>query len=177
MGVSYAIARREQILGGPEKPISDLGRKGYKRFWGAEIARWILERPDDRKKKGKGKGKREEVGIKLLSEETWIAQEDCLGVLRDMDVVERVGGRARVNAGSGGGDGEGKEEKEKIKVRIDKEAVRRWCEREKIKLDRVVTEEGFLPGYAERVEDVEEEGEGGEVEGEAEVDEDEEMGG
>ncbi|KAH9222271.1 acyl-CoA N-acyltransferase, partial [Leptodontidium sp. 2 PMI_412] len=85
MGVSYAIARREQILGGPEKPISDLGRKGYKRFWGAEIARWILERPDDRKKKGKGKGKREEVGIKLLSEETWIAQEDCLGVLRDMD--------------------------------------------------------------------------------------------
>ncbi|KAH6721077.1 acyl-CoA N-acyltransferase [Leptodontidium sp. MPI-SDFR-AT-0119] len=177
MGVSYAIARREQILGGPEKPISDLGRKGYKRFWGAEIARWILERPDDRKKKGKGKGKREEVGIKLLSEETWIAQEDCLGVLRDMDVVERVGGRARVNAGSSGGDGEGKEEKEKIKVRIDKEAVRRWCEREKIKLDRVVTEEGFLPGYAERVEDVEEEGEGGEVEGEAEVDEDEEMGG
>ncbi|KAG4427305.1 hypothetical protein IFR05_017212, partial [Cadophora sp. M221] len=76
MGVSYAIARREQILGGPEKPISDLGRKGYKRFWGAEIARWILERPDDRKKKGKGKGKREEVGIKLLSEETWIAPED-----------------------------------------------------------------------------------------------------
>ena len=30
------------ILGGPEKPISDLGKKGYKRFWAGEIARWIL---------------------------------------------------------------------------------------------------------------------------------------
>ncbi|KAH7369641.1 acyl-CoA N-acyltransferase [Rhexocercosporidium sp. MPI-PUGE-AT-0058] len=179
MGVSYAIARREQILGGPEKPISDLGRKGYKRFWGAEIARWILERPDERKKKGKGKGRREEVGIRVLSEETWIAQEDCLGVLRDMDVVERIGGRGRLSAGSGGGDGEGdgkeKDGKEKFKVRIDKEAVRRWCERERIKLERVVTEEGFMPGYAERVEDVEEDE--GEVELVEEEEVDEEMGG
>jgi len=30
MGVSYAIAKREGIMGGPEKPISDLGKKGYK---------------------------------------------------------------------------------------------------------------------------------------------------
>ncbi|CAK7271703.1 SAS complex subunit [Sporothrix epigloea] len=42
MGISYEISRREGVLGGPEKPISDLGKKGYKRFWGAEIARWLL---------------------------------------------------------------------------------------------------------------------------------------
>lgn len=42
MGVSYEISRREGILGGPEKPISELGRKGYKRFWAGEIARWLL---------------------------------------------------------------------------------------------------------------------------------------
>ncbi|CAK7208372.1 SAS complex subunit [Sporothrix curviconia] len=42
MGISYEISRREAVLGGPEKPISDLGKKGYKRFWGAEIARWLL---------------------------------------------------------------------------------------------------------------------------------------
>ncbi|KAI0104660.1 acyl-CoA N-acyltransferase [Nemania sp. FL0031] len=42
MGVSYEISRREGILGGPEKPISELGRKGYKRFWAGEITRWIL---------------------------------------------------------------------------------------------------------------------------------------
>ncbi|CAK7264063.1 SAS complex subunit [Sporothrix epigloea] len=42
MGISYEVSRREGVLGGPEKPISDLGKKGYKRFWGAEIARWLL---------------------------------------------------------------------------------------------------------------------------------------
>ncbi|CZT01264.1 uncharacterized protein RAG0_09003 [Rhynchosporium agropyri] len=173
MGISYAVARREQILGGPEKPISALGRKGYKRFWGAEIARWILERPERRGRKGKGGWKvvREEVGIRLLSEETWIAPEDCLGVLREMGVVERVEARKRgsdgLDSGRGWEGGVEGEEKERVKVRIDKEAVRRWCEREKIKLERVVTEEGFSPGYAEKVDeiDMDIQEEGGEVEG------------
>ncbi|KAK0114668.1 hypothetical protein ONS95_014153 [Cadophora gregata] len=183
MGISYSIARREQILGGPEKPISELGRKGYKRFWGAEIARWILERQERRMKGKKGRGKREEVGIKLLSEETWIAQEDCLAVLRDMGVVERMGGRGRVSGGDVDGEAGAAERNGKgvVKVRIDKEAVRRWCERERIKLERVVGEEGFIPGYAEKVEEdgEEEGGEEEEEEGEGEVDEegDEEMDG
>ncbi|RYP26294.1 hypothetical protein DL768_011764 [Monosporascus sp. mg162] len=42
MGVSYEISRREGVLGGPEKPISELGRRGYRRFWAGEIARWLL---------------------------------------------------------------------------------------------------------------------------------------
>ncbi|CCD42736.1 hypothetical protein BofuT4_P073480.1 [Botrytis cinerea T4] len=43
IGTSYEISRREGLLGGPEKPISELGKKGYGRFWGAEVARWLLE--------------------------------------------------------------------------------------------------------------------------------------
>ncbi|KAI0404688.1 acyl-CoA N-acyltransferase [Xylaria palmicola] len=42
MGVSYEISRREGVLGGPEKPISELGRRGYRRFWAGEITRWLL---------------------------------------------------------------------------------------------------------------------------------------
>ncbi|CAL3969745.1 unnamed protein product [Diplocarpon coronariae] len=165
MGISYAIARREGIMGGPEKPISELGMRGYKRFWGAEVARWLLERPEARQGK---RGKREEVGVEVCSRETWISVEDCLGILRDMGIAERMG-RGRSSESEEGGPKEKEKDKEKnkemIRVRIDKVGVRQWCEKMGIRLERVVSEEGFRPGYAERVES-EEEGEaeeGGEM--------------
>lgn len=113
MGVSYEISRREGILGGPEKPISELGRKGYKRFWAGEITRWILDldlpptstesahtgRPTRREKErekegGKDKVKEQEglvVDVEQCSRDTWIVPEDCLAVLREMGVVEEAG--------------------------------------------------------------------------------------
>jgi len=136
--VSYAISRREGILGGPEKPISDLGKKGYKRYWGVEIARWLLECKETDRKKGKGI-----VSVEIVSRETWIAPEDRLGVLREMGVVEKAGkGRGEVE-----------------RVRVDKVKVREWVESEKLSLDRVVDEDGFVEGYAikETEEEVEDE--------------------
>jgi len=127
MGVSYSIARREGILGGPEKPISDLGKKGYKRFWGAEIARWLLECKESDRKKGRGY-----VDVAVVSQGTWILPEDCLCVMREMNIVER--------AGKGKGDVE--------RVKVDKEAIREWVERNKVDLNRVVCEAGFVEGYA-----------------------------
>ncbi|KAI0202098.1 acyl-CoA N-acyltransferase [Astrocystis sublimbata] len=110
MGVSYEISRREGILGGPEKPISELGRKGYKRFWAGEIIRWILgldlpatlvdsvhtTRPTRREEKDRGKDKVTEqdecvVDVEKCSRDTWIVLEDCLAVLREMGVVEDAG--------------------------------------------------------------------------------------
>ncbi|PBP25990.1 MOZ/SAS family protein [Diplocarpon rosae] len=155
MGVSYAIARREGIMGGPEKPISELGMKGYKRYWSAEVARWLLGRPEARQGK---KGKREEVSVEVCSRETWIAADDCLGVLRDMGIVERVG-REKNSESEEGGPKE--KEKEVIRVRFDKADVRQWCERMGIKLERVVSEDGFRPGYAGQEDSEEEEAEEG----------------
>jgi hypothetical protein len=129
MGVSYEISRREEILGGPEKPISNLGKKGYRRYWSAEIARWLLECRETDRKKGRGM-----VDVERISRETWIAGEDCLGVLREMGVVEK--------AGKGKGSVE--------RVRVDKGRVREWVEREKLCLDRVVDSEGFVEGYGFR---------------------------
>ena len=128
MGVSYEISRREGILGGPEKPISDLGKKGYKRFWGAEIARWILElKPSDlRKRKGKGV-----LTVEECSRDTWIHPEDVLGVLRDMDVIER--------ARNGNGNIE--------RVLCYKQKVREWVAKEGLDLARVVDPDGFVEGY------------------------------
>ncbi|KAH8590821.1 acyl-CoA N-acyltransferase [Bisporella sp. PMI_857] len=127
MGVSYEISRREEILGGPEKPISDLGKKGYRRFWGAEIARYVLALKETDRKKGKGM-----VTVEDVSKGTWIHPDDCLGVLREMGVVEK--------AGKGKGD--------KERVLLDKGKVRKWVEEQKLDLKKVVDAEGFLEGYA-----------------------------
>jgi GNAT superfamily N-acetyltransferase len=140
MGVSYAIARREEILGGPEKPISDLGMKGYKRYWGAEIARWLLEVKESDKKKSRGM-----VDVLACSKETWIAPEDCLMILREMGVMEKAGrGKGTVE-----------------RVRVDKVKVREWVEKMDIGLEKVVFEEGFVEGYAVKEETQEEDGESG----------------
>ena len=126
MGVSYEISRREEILGGPEKPISDLGQKGYRRFWGREIARWLLEVKETDRKKGKGM-----VSVGDISRGTWIHGEDCLGVLWDMGVVTQ-GGRGR-------GDME--------RVLLDKVKVRNWVTKMGLNLERVVDRGGFVEGY------------------------------
>lgn len=139
MGVSYEISRREGILGGPEKPISELGRKSYKRFWAGEITRWILAldlptslsgpdaakntRKEKEKDRGKEKIKEQEilvVDVEQCSRDTWIAPEDCLAVLREMGVVEEAGlglprgehGTGREESAEATTQGKEKEEKE-----------------------------------------------------------------
>ena len=106
MGISYEISRREGLLGGPEKPISDLGKKGYKRYWAGEIARWILGLEASPATLGGGEGdgglgavvegeaRADQVvvvDIDECSQATWIAPEDCLLVLREMGVAEDAG--------------------------------------------------------------------------------------
>ncbi|KAG6118571.1 hypothetical protein E4U14_006684 [Claviceps sp. LM454 group G7] len=103
MGASYEISRREGILGGPEKPISDLGKKGYKRFWSGEISRWLLglestaahpetQTPTQGQSQGAiGPAQELIVDVNDCSQSTWIAVEDCLSVLRDMGIVEDAG--------------------------------------------------------------------------------------
>lgn len=149
MGVSYEISRMEGIMGGPEKPISELGRKGYGRFWGAEIARWILSAGEA------------VVDVEECSEATWIAPEDCLAVLRDMGVVEEDGvgpkkatARPEAEEEDKGEEGEGESPKEELvpRVRVFKDAVKAWVARQRIGLERACDPEGFAPWYAEELE-------------------------
>lgn len=122
-------------MGGPEKPISPMGMKSYTRYWGTEIARWLLidfEESTEVFLASKEKGKTmPKVTIKDISKGTWISQEDVLATLRQMGVVKK----------------EGKGEECVLQL----ENVEKWLSDNKVSIERVVDEEGFLPGYAEKV--------------------------
>lgn len=144
MGVSYEIARREGLLGGPEKPISDLGKKGYKRFWAGEIARWILSLDPQKEASGEVI-----VDVDACSRATWIAPEDCLFVLREMGVAEDAGrGPPRVQEPKAEEGSGGTEPGEVQRVRISQEAVRSWVAANRISLERACDPNGFVEGYA-----------------------------
>ncbi|KAI0127655.1 acyl-CoA N-acyltransferase [Xylariales sp. AK1849] len=158
MGVSYEISRREGVLGGPEKPISELGRKGYKRFWAGEIARWLLSLEPVESSGVRGNDKKQiSIDVNECSKATWIVPEDCLVVLREMGVIEETeAGLSKELMNSG--EEEGVTEVIDVpRVRIDKEAVRRWVEGKRIGLERACDPDGFIMGYAIRTVLVDEE--------------------
>ncbi|KAK1972606.1 hypothetical protein LY78DRAFT_596596 [Colletotrichum sublineola] len=180
MGVSYEISRREGVVGGPEKPISELGRKGYKRFWGGEVARWLLSCPTNGRG---GEGDAEPallVDLEDCSRATWIALEDCLATLREMGVVVEAGRgpgkpppkpkKKRKSAGTESMDGEEGDEDVEMeepepepeslpdlpRVKVDKAAVWAWVAANGISLEKVCDPDGFVEGYAIKKPDVEE---------------------
>ena len=76
MGASYELSRRERRLGGPEKPLSELGKKGYLSFWEARVARVILE---SRTKSNST--------VQEIAETAWMLVEDAIEALKKMGVV------------------------------------------------------------------------------------------
>ena len=76
MGVSYELSRREGRYGGPERPLSELGRRGYMQFWEARIARTILGM----------KGKKT-MSVSELARECWVLSEDVVTALKRMGVL------------------------------------------------------------------------------------------
>ncbi|CAG8950897.1 hypothetical protein HYFRA_00003114 [Hymenoscyphus fraxineus] len=124
IGVSYEISRMEQSIGGPERPFSSLGEKSYRRYWQAELARWILEHPPTDKKKGCHL-----VDIQRISRETCIMEKDCIDTINTMDLDLLI-----AYGGPDGGQ----------PVILDQEKVRQWVKENRVNLDRVVDKDGFL---------------------------------
>lgn len=130
MGISYEISRMEGTIGGPERPFSSLGEKSYKRYWQAELARWILTHPTTDKKKGCGM-----VNIQRISRETCILERDCIDTINSMEL-----GILPKYTGPDYGQ----------PVVLDKEKVRQWVQNNKVNLDRVVDAKGFLKTFEKR---------------------------
>lgn len=114
MGVSYELSRRENRIGGPEKPLSDLGRKGYMQFWQATVARTVL-----------GLRSKSTLSVQEVAERCWVLPEDVVGALKEMGVLAQ---RKRVDGSAA----------------VSKKSVREWVQRCEVDLTPPVSEEGFL---------------------------------
>lgn len=94
--------------------LSDLGHLAYKHYWSATLARTILA----------ASSKRILTAVDLR-DETYIVPEDIIATLQEMDVLEhrKRGGAEAV---------------------INKAAVRRWMEANKVRMQGPVDPEGFV---------------------------------
>jgi hypothetical protein len=129
MGVSYFLGEREGRHGGPEKPLSELGRRAYVQYWAGMICRFVV---------GLAKAVKT-ISVEAITEGTYIATEDVIGTLRDMGVLERranVSGKGKKSIGGGVADMGG------IAV-ISKAKVRDWMMRNKVSPRSPVVEEAF----------------------------------
>ena len=114
MGISYELSKREARIGGPEKPLSELGMKGYTRFWEARVARAIL-----------GLKAKSMLSVGEIAKLCWILPEDVVVALKGIGALtakKKVDGSAVVS----------------------KSKVREWVNARGIDLTPPVSEDGFL---------------------------------
>ena len=82
-----SISKQEGQIGGPEKPLSELGKKGYYKFWGARLARGIL-----------GMKSKRSLTMQDIASRCWLATEDAIEALQDMDVLESRNTKSNANS-------------------------------------------------------------------------------
>ncbi|KAJ6020665.1 hypothetical protein N7540_006169 [Penicillium herquei] len=151
MGVSYKLSGWDSpggYIGGPEKPLSDLGQKSYNRFWAERIARYVLRgkrgeesennhanpsTPSKRKKIQRETMTVEEIGLA-----TGMLTEDVITAVKSMNVAQpekkrtmsRLMGEAEAEQGP--------------KMMIRKSDVWEWAKTHHLSLDDPVKEDGFV---------------------------------
>ena len=77
MAVSYELSRREGRIGGPEKPLSELGRRGYVKFWEARVASAILSMRN-----------KTSMTVEEVSQHCWMSVDDVITALKEMGLLE-----------------------------------------------------------------------------------------
>lgn len=117
MGISYELSRLEGRIGGPEKPLSELGRIGYLKFWEARVANAIL-----------GIKNKSTLSVQEVAESCWMLVEDVISTLKEMDVL----GTKRKKDGT---------------LVVSKARVRERVTMNKVDLTPPVDEDGFVEDY------------------------------
>jgi len=123
IAASYELGRREGRFGGPERPLSALGRKGYISFWCGEVFRFLMSCPN-----------KKAVSIREISEQRWIMQDDVVAALKEMDVTEK----RQTASGS---------------VVVNKAKLRAWRDKNRVRLEPIVDVHAFVEKDAEEDDD------------------------
>ncbi|KAE9134704.1 putative MYST-like histone acetyltransferase 1 [Phytophthora fragariae] len=78
---SYELSKKEEKVGSPEKPLSDLGLVSYRSYWTRELLRILKEYPE------------KEVSIMELTRMTSIKNEDIIATLQHLNMIKYLGGQ------------------------------------------------------------------------------------
>jgi hypothetical protein len=156
MGVSYKLSGWEApggYIGGPEKPLSDLGQKSYNRFWAERIARYLLceERPDNKldssprksspSKSARKNPPREFVTVENIGLATGMLTEDVITAVKFMGVLQPDTSPKKRKLPRLTGDDEPDKGPTMI---IRMSDVKEWANTNHLSLEDPVKEEGFL---------------------------------
>lgn len=159
MGVSYKLSGWEWeggVIGGPERPLSEMGRRSYYRFWEERIARYFLVGPPgggqedlvqqkhNASKGAKKRPARQRMTVHEIGLATGMLAEDVITALKGMGVVEPQQSNKKRKMASA--TGEDLEHSETVTVR--KSNVLEWAKIHGVSLRDPVREEGFLGEWA-----------------------------
>ncbi|KAL4818034.1 acyl-CoA N-acyltransferase [Aspergillus spinulosporus] len=170
MGISYKISgweRDSSLIGGPEKPLSEMGSRSYTRFWEERIARYLLLLSSSDGQAGMGataaqledsmtqkpatnKGRRKHsyklMTVQEIGRATGMLTEDVITALRGFGIVEpATPSKTRKGTQSGPG------ESEANPVVIRRSKVLEWIKAHNVSIRDPVREEGFLLSQSEPV--------------------------
>lgn len=119
MGLSYLVSRREKRLGGPEKPLSELGRFAYIHYWAGIVTRYVLGIPAIGKKA-------KYITIREVSNATYILPEDILMTCKEMGILES----RKQNANT-------------VRMMINRARVQAWAQEHRVSMTEPVDHEAF----------------------------------
>jgi hypothetical protein len=174
MSVSYKLSAwewEEGIIGGPEKPLSEMGRRSYLRFWAERVARFMLgqsadaegERVFERGRRKRSGPRKEDMTVKEIGERTGMLAEDVVAALGEMGICELMLPKKKKKKSEeiNGTHTASQEEENMASMIVKRSKVKEWVDANNVDLQDPVREEGFLGEWAmsEPDEDEDEEGE------------------
>ena len=87
---SYELSKKQEKVGGPERPVSDLGQMAYKPYWAATVVDFL--RFCDEERDADGNIMSSSLSIMDISKKTSVMAEDIVFALNQLGILKIVNG-------------------------------------------------------------------------------------